>query len=587
MEITTMKLFPTGHATHPQWRMAAALVLAQLRAQMALPDYAAAPTLGLLYITDHYGNDAQALLDYLSGELPEVTDWSGTVGVGVSANNAEYFDEPALSVMLLDVPADQYRVFSGVAPLPTHAPHPGSGFVAHTALVHADGRTPELAELLTEMAARTDTGYLFGGLSASRTSSVQFAVGGDGSMAGQGGASGVFDGGLSGVAFGAGVALVSRVTQGCQPVGALRTITAAQDNVVLALDGEPALDVLLDTLQVSLDGGDPQPALRKVRATLAGLVSAGEQPQGQRRTGHFGTDTRVRHIVGLDGSRRGVALADHVEPGMHLAFCQRNVAAAGAARILAGPAPSCRSCATRWVTCRWPGSLPVGKLRTTTCMVTPGCSPFSLTTTRTPAERLSRVARRERQGGPWRRRRPMEGARSARAVVVCFGLFFGRQARGQDLVDGLAIHIHHFQLPVLPLHGVGHFGQAAGQQHDHAAQRVVAAAFLLGHGIQVQAVFQLGHGDVAVQQPAAVLALQRPRGLGVARLKLAGDGLDEVLQRDDALHLPVFVDDKRHVHVRQAEVVEQLHARDGFGHIQRCLQRLVAQAAARLVAQRG
>ncbi|MCZ8221033.1 MAG: FIST C-terminal domain-containing protein [Acidovorax sp.] len=325
-----MKLFPTGHATHPQWRMAAALVLAQLRAQMALPEYATAPTLGLLYITDHYGNEAQALLDYLSAELSEVTDWSGTVGVGVSANNAEYFDEPALSVMLLDVPADQYRVFSGVAPLPTHAHHPGSGFVAHTALVHADGHTPELAGLLAEMAARTESGYLFGGLSASRTASVQFAVGGDGNMAGQGSASGVFGGGLSGVAFDAGVALVSRVTQGCQPVGALHTITAAQDNVVLTLDGEPALDVLLDTLQVSLDGGDPQPALRKVRATLAGLVNAGEQPQGQRRTGHFGTDTRVRHIVGLDGSRRGVALADQVEPGMHLAFCQRNVAAARA-----------------------------------------------------------------------------------------------------------------------------------------------------------------------------------------------------------------------------------------------------------------
>ncbi len=82
-----MTLFPTGHATHPQWRMAAALVLAQLRAQMALPAYAAAPTLGLLYITDHYANDARELLDYLASELPEVTDWSGTVGVGVSANN--------------------------------------------------------------------------------------------------------------------------------------------------------------------------------------------------------------------------------------------------------------------------------------------------------------------------------------------------------------------------------------------------------------------------------------------------------------------------------------------------------------------
>ena len=321
-----MPLFPTGHATHPQWRMAAALVVAQLRAQMALPAYASAPTLGLLYITDHYADDAQALLDYLGAELPEVTDWSGTVGVGVSANNAEYFDEPALSVMLLDIPADQYRVFSGVAPLPRN---PASGFEAHTALVHADGGTAELAELLEEMAARTATGYLFGGLSASRGANVQFAVGGNGNMAGQGAAGGVFDGGLSGVAFGPGVALLSRVTQGCQPVGALHTVTAAQDNVVLELDGEPALDVLLDTLEVSLDG-DPQPALRKVRATLAGLVDAGEQPHGAQRTGHFGTDTRVRHIVGLDGTRRGVALADQVESGMHLAFCQRNVAAARA-----------------------------------------------------------------------------------------------------------------------------------------------------------------------------------------------------------------------------------------------------------------
>jgi small ligand-binding sensory domain FIST len=324
-----MKLFPSGHATHPQWRMAAALALAQLRAQMALPGYAAAPTLGLLYITDHYASEARELLDYLSGELPEVTDWSGTVGVGVAANNAEYFDEPALSVMLLDVPADQYRVFSGIAPLPAHPHHAPGGFAAHTALLHADGASPDLAGLLTEMAARTETGYLFGGLSASRTASVQFAVGGDGNIAGQGAASGVFDGGLSGVAFGAEVALLSRVTQGCQPVGALHTITRAQDNVVLELDGEAALDVLLDTLEVTLDG-DPQPALRKVRATLAGLVNAGEQPQGQRRTGHFGTDTRVRHIVGLDGARRGVALADHVEAGMHLAFCQRNVAAARA-----------------------------------------------------------------------------------------------------------------------------------------------------------------------------------------------------------------------------------------------------------------
>ena len=87
-----MKLFPYGHATHPQWRMAAGLVLAQLRAHMALPAYAGAPTLGLLYITDHYAGQAQDILDFVSGELPEITDWAGTVGIGIASNNVEYFD---------------------------------------------------------------------------------------------------------------------------------------------------------------------------------------------------------------------------------------------------------------------------------------------------------------------------------------------------------------------------------------------------------------------------------------------------------------------------------------------------------------
>jgi len=320
-----MKLCPTGHATHPQWPMAAALVLAQLRAQMALPEYAHAPTLGLLYITDHYADEAQALLDHLSAELPEVTDWSGTVGVGVSASNVEYFDEPALVVMLLELPSDQYRVFSGVAPLPRSG---GNGFAAHTALVHADGATPDVAGLIAEMAERTTSGYVFGGLSASRGASVQFAVGGNGNLAGQGAAGGVFGGGLSGVAFGRGVPLLSRVTQGCQPVGPTHRITAAKDNVVLQLDGEPALDVLLQTLGVSLEGV-PQQTVERVRATLAGLMDADAVPAAGR-TGHFGTDTRVRHIIGLDGARHGVALADMVETGMRLAFCQRHVAAARA-----------------------------------------------------------------------------------------------------------------------------------------------------------------------------------------------------------------------------------------------------------------
>ena len=317
----TTTLFPTGHATHPQWRMACALVLAQLRAQMALPGHASAPTLGLLYITDHYAAAARDILDHLQAELPEVTDWAGTVGVGVCASNAEYIDEPALSVMLCDLPIDQYRVFSGVAPLAA-----GLGFTPHTALVHADAQTPDVAELIAEMAERTRTGYLFGGLAASRGPVVQFAASGHGNAPGQGAAGGVFSGGLSGVAFGDGVALVSRVTQGAQPVAPEREVTAADGNVLITLDDEPALDLMLDDLAISLE--QPRHALEALRRTLVGLSSPGDQ--GVHRTGNFGADVLVRHIIGVDPGRRGVAIAEHPRVGQRAAFCQRDRQAARA-----------------------------------------------------------------------------------------------------------------------------------------------------------------------------------------------------------------------------------------------------------------
>ncbi|MCU0931678.1 MAG: FIST C-terminal domain-containing protein [Serpentinimonas sp.] len=331
-----MKLFPFAHATHPQWRMAAALVLAQLRAQMALPDHAAEPPLAALYITDHYAGAAQDILDHLSAELPEVTDWVGTVGVGICVNNAEYFDEPAMAVMLCDLSPQQYRVFSGVAPLPP-AQGPG-GFRAHTALLHADGQTPDVAELVEEIADRTASAYVFGGLASSRTVGVQFARSSQGALAGSGhaGAQGVFQGGLSGVAFARSVSLLSRVTQGVRPVAPSHRVTRADNNVVLELDGEPALEVLLSDLRITLE--QPQAATTRLRQTLVGLVdaappgraapSAGSQAPVLR--GQFSEEVRVRHLIGLDPGRRGVAIADRVQEGMTLTFCERNAEAARA-----------------------------------------------------------------------------------------------------------------------------------------------------------------------------------------------------------------------------------------------------------------
>jgi len=306
-----MKHFLHGHATHPDPGVAMALAAAQIDAQRREPGHADAPTLGWLYITDHCVPQAEALLADARRRWPG-TQWVGASGVGISASGVEYFDEPAVSLLLGELPRDQFRVFSGARPL--------GDFDAHTANVHADTGTNDLAELIDDLSARTRTRYLFGGVASGRSRTVHFA-------------DAVLDGGVSGVAFGPEVAIVSRVTQGCQPVGPPRIVTAGDRNVVTTLDGAPALDALLG--DVGLAGVEPRAALSRLRQILVGLGSA-EDDAAQRSAfdslspprGSFGADTRVRHLIGLDPGRRGIAIADVAEVGMRLTFCERHVDAA-------------------------------------------------------------------------------------------------------------------------------------------------------------------------------------------------------------------------------------------------------------------
>jgi small ligand-binding sensory domain FIST len=170
-----------------------------------------------------------------------------------------------------------------------------------------------------ELAARTSTGYLFGGLASARPDDDDGGTGRCLHIA-----DAVLDGGLSGVAFAADVTLVSRVTQGCQPVGPVRHVTAADGNVVAELDDEPALDCLLRDL--GIEARAPRTAVARLRQTLVGLSDAPGRRAGA--AGQFGTDTRVRHLVGIDPARRAIAIGDVVPAGVQLAFCTRHTEAA-------------------------------------------------------------------------------------------------------------------------------------------------------------------------------------------------------------------------------------------------------------------
>ena len=305
--------FVHAHATHPDWRVALAecqsRIQHQIAARTAQHDAPGPFTLGWCYLSDHYAPAAEMILDTLREGLPGVA-WVGTVGVGVAASGVEYIDEPAVVLMVAPLAPESFRLFSGLQPLPSK----GSDFVAHTALVHAEGTTPDVQELLQELSERTATGYLFGGLSSARNRTLH--------MAGE-----VFTGGLSGVAFGPEVGLISRVTQGCQPIGPLRTITDGEQNLVATLDDRPALACVLEDLGLDDDLTDEELS-EALSSTLAGLSTGAEDlPKGP---GQFGPDTLVRHLVGVDPQQQILAVGDWIEPGMHLAFCRRDPAAAQA-----------------------------------------------------------------------------------------------------------------------------------------------------------------------------------------------------------------------------------------------------------------
>lgn len=308
--------FAAGHAAHPDWRVALGRAFDDMvhDARVATAHAAgsgevqAEYTLGLCYLTDAFADEAEAILAELQRRLPGV-HWVGTVGVGVAATGAEHFDEPALALMLAPLPRSAFCVFSGVQPLRAE----GTDFHPYTALVHADGRMPDLQELLPELAARTASGYLFGGLSASRGRSVQIA-------------DAVFDGGgLSGVAFAAEVGIVSRVTQGCQPIGPRRIVSRAQDNIVITLDGRAALECALDDLGLPPDM-ELEPVAEALSNTLVGLHPAEDAEIVAPAA--FGADMLVRNIIGLDPRAGVVAIGDAVEKGAWLIFCRRDPAAA-------------------------------------------------------------------------------------------------------------------------------------------------------------------------------------------------------------------------------------------------------------------
>ncbi|HVB15811.1 MAG TPA: FIST C-terminal domain-containing protein [Stellaceae bacterium] len=280
----------------------AAQILAQLPAEHDA-------TLGILYLSE----PAAAVLPLIVQQLAEgsgITAWVGGVGLGVCTPGQEVYDRPAAAVMTASLPADGFRLFGATDDPAADLPRHHSKWIEATspslALVHGDPRCDNLLRATTDAAAASGA-FLVGGLVSHRCPRPLIA--GDTAPPHRT-ADALGKAGIAGLMLAPDIAVATGLTQGCTPIGPVRRIDEARDNVVMAIDGRPALSVFYE---------DIGPELAKDPRRLGGVIFAG-LPVAGSDTG----DYLVRNLMAIDPGHGWVVLGAEVAPGDPILFCRRD-----------------------------------------------------------------------------------------------------------------------------------------------------------------------------------------------------------------------------------------------------------------------
>ncbi len=281
--MNTDKQFASAFALSSDWRNALGACLERLNAPLAA-------NLGFVYWSDTFNTDAEALLHQLRA-CTGIDHWVGGSAAGLLGREGAQLETPGISMLVAQLPVESFRVFSGRQPLSL-----ARGFSPETAIVHADPDTPDMPELVRDMAGKLPNGRLSGGLMGGRDDTLLLA-------------DGILRGGLCGVAFDASLAIVSDVSQACHPIGPPREVGDAEDNLLGKLDGRPALAVYRDAVGPLLADN----LRHAVRSVMVGLVSD-DNPSRYI----------VRQIVGVDPAGGRLAINDSATDGQELLFVRRD-----------------------------------------------------------------------------------------------------------------------------------------------------------------------------------------------------------------------------------------------------------------------
>lgn len=288
-----MQRFLIAHGSGTDWQALSADCCRQLS---RLPTTA---NLGFLYVTTALAPHLQEILATLK-EATGISHWIGTVGVGINCTGQEYYDVPAMVVMVGAFHKDAFRIIPSLkSDLRPFVRDYSAWYLQHRpqwGILHADPRNPVISGLVARLAQQIPGVHFIGGLTSSSSGHYSQI------------ADSLTEGGVSGVLFDSSVRIIANMTQGCSPLGPRHQITHCDLHVIHRIDDRPALDVLYEDIGEIL-ARDPK--------RIAGYIFAGLPIANT-------DDYLVRNLLGLDLRSRRVAIAEQIYPGQGLVFCRRD-----------------------------------------------------------------------------------------------------------------------------------------------------------------------------------------------------------------------------------------------------------------------
>ncbi|HEB56943.1 MAG TPA: histidine kinase [Gammaproteobacteria bacterium] len=288
--------FKLGHSNKTNWQDAIEDCLQQT-------GDSADSNLAFIYVTDGYAKDLGKILRQLKLKTG-IPHWVGSVGTAINCTNVEYYDQPAMVMMMAHFAENSFKLFNHTEDS-HHLIEPTTDNVmagVRIALLHGDPRNGQIPQMLEQLPDQLGNGYLIGGITSSENQFF-FQI-----------ADGITEGQLSGVVFNDDIPVISGLSQACSPIGQTHMLTDCDNHMAISIDNRPALDVFKEEI------GE---VLAKDVNRAAGYIFAAFPVRGSDTADYI-----VRNIIGIDPQNNMLAIGEQMKPQTPIMFCRRDGRAA-------------------------------------------------------------------------------------------------------------------------------------------------------------------------------------------------------------------------------------------------------------------